>query len=378
MRRLLLTVLCILGFCPPAYALETSELASLGEALFFDTNLSANRTQACATCHNPAGAFIDTRQNRTAGAVSLGDDGQSLGDRNAPTLSYAALVPPFGYDEAGELAGGLFYDGRAADLADQAGEPFTNPDEMALASPDDVVTRVRENPAHEERLKRLFGAEVFATTGSAFDAIRSSIAAFEKTEQFAPFDSKYDRYLRGEIELDRQEEIGRKLFFSQLFNCHTCHLVDIREHRAKETFTNHRFHNIGVPVNRVARDLNGLGASHRDRGLLDHPAVDDSAMAGKFRVPTLRNVAVTPPYMHNGVFEDLATVILFYNKFILSNAESQINPETGRSWGKTEYPDTVDHDLLQQGQPISALQVDALVAFLETLTDRQFEHLLPR
>ncbi|MDP7577586.1 MAG: hypothetical protein QGH99_11535, partial [Pseudomonadales bacterium] len=97
---------------------------------------------------------------------------------------------------------------------------------------------------------------------------------------------------------------------------------------------------------------------------------------GKFRVPTLRNVAVTGPYMHNGIFRDLRTVVLYYNKFTLSNAESQTNPETGQPWGESEVPDTVNLDLLSQGQPISALQVGAIVEFLNALTDQRYEGLI--
>jgi cytochrome c peroxidase len=353
-----------------------AELADIGEALFFDTNLSLNRTQSCATCHNPATAFTDSRDNGVGGAVSLGDDSVSLGDRNTPTITYASLTPPFGVDETGVYAGGLFYDGRARDLEDQAGQPFTNPIEMNLPDNAAVVERVKENPSHVEQLKSHFGESVFDDTDAAFRAVTESISAFERTEQFAPFDSKYDRFLRGEYELTTQEELGRKLFFSQVFNCHSCHVMDTRENATYEPFTNFRYHNIGVPVNPAVRAANGLGASHIDLGLLENPSIDDPAEAGKIKVPTLRNVAVTAPYMHNGVFEELETVVLFYNKFILSNAESQTNPETGLPWGDPEVADNIDFELLETEQPVSSLQLGPLIAFLKTLTDRRYEHLL--
>jgi cytochrome c peroxidase len=370
--RLPITAVLVLA----ATSAAATDLAKLGEALFFDTNLSLNRTQSCATCHNPATAFTDSRDNGVAGAVSLGDDGISLGDRNAPTITYASQSPGFGKDATGVYAGGLFYDGRASDLQDQAGQPFTNPLEMNLPDNAAVVVRVRENPEHAVAMKALFGDRVFDDPDAAFRGITASLAAFERTRQFAPFDAKYDRFLRGEAELTDEEEIGRKLFFSQVFNCHSCHVIDARENVANELFTTHRYHNIGVPVNPAVRELNGLGAGHRDPGLLDHPDIGDPTEAGKFKVPTLRNVAVTGPYMHNGVFRDLETVVVFYNKFILTNAASQTNPETGEAWGDTEFPETVDHALLSEGQPISSLQVGPLVAFLKTLTDRRYEHLL--
>ncbi len=375
MRHHVLTMIVVALAAGEAVA---DDLAALGEALFFDTNLSLNRTQSCATCHNPAVAFTDSRDNGVGGAVSLGDDGQSLGDRNAPTLMYAQLSPDFGLDETGVYAGGLFYDGRAKDLADQAGQPFTNPLEMNLPDNAAVVERVRENNAHVNALKTLFGEEIFEDTESAFAAITESIAAFERTDQFAPFDSKYDRFLRGEYELTAQEELGRKLFFSQVFNCHSCHVVDVRENTAYEPFTNFRYHNIDAPVNALVREANGLGIAHRDLGLLENPDIDDPAQAGKLKVPTLRNIAVTGPYMHNGVFKELETVVLFYNKFILSNPESQTNPATGQPWNAPENGDTIDFDLLETEQPVSPLQLAPLIAFLEALTDQRYEHLLAK
>ncbi|MDH3440131.1 MAG: methylamine utilization protein MauG [Gammaproteobacteria bacterium] len=368
-----MAVLTMLG---PVAVIAADDLADLGEALFFDTNLSLNRTQSCATCHNPAAAFTDSRENATGRAVSLGDDGKSLGDRNTPSITYASLIPDFERDESGIYAGGAFYDGRAADLVDQAGQPFTNPIEMNLPDAAAVVERVMENSSHVTALKHHFGVDIFDDTDAAFRAIRESIVAFERTPQFAPFDSKYDRFLRGEVELTVEEELGRKLFYSRIFNCHDCHLIDQRELQAGAAFTTHRYHNIGVPANQSVRARNGLGASHRDLGLLENPAIDDPAEAGKFKVPTLRNVAVTAPYMHNGVFNDLETVIVFYNKFILTNPESQTNPETGQPWQEPEVPETVDLELLEDGQPVAPLQVSALVAFLRALTDQRYEHLL--
>jgi cytochrome c peroxidase len=369
-------VRCLVLFVALTGAVHADELADLGRALFFDTNLSLNRTQACVTCHNPVAAFTDSRDSGVSGAVSLGDDGTSLGDRNTPTITYATLIPEFGLDGEGEYAGGAFYDGRAANMVDQAGQPFTNPIEMALPDNAAVVERVRENSAHVAALKMHFGEAIFDNTEAAFTAITESIVAFEQTSEFAPFDSKYDRSLRGEYQLTTLEEVGRMLFYSQLINCHSCHLVETREFHQGEAFTNHRYHNIGTPVNGAVREKNGLGPSHRDLGLLENPRIDDSAQAGKIKVPTLRNVAVTGPYMHNGVFQDLETVILFYNKYTLSNRESQVNPETGDQWGEPDVPGTIDLELLEQGQPISPIQVSALVAFLKALTDQRYEALL--
>jgi len=357
-------------------ATGADELAKLGQALFFDSNLSATRNQSCASCHDPEQAFSDSRDNGVSGAVSLGDDGTSLGDRNAPGTTYASLIPDFHKNDKGEYVGGYFLDGRAATMADQAAGPFVNPIEMALPDDAAVVDRVRENSYYVEALREHFGESIFSDSDKAFRAITESIVAFERSALFAPFDSKYDRYLQGEYELSVAEELGRVLFFSQLINCSSCHLLDTREFSPGEIFSNHRYHNIGVPTNRHVREKNGVSISHRDLGLLENPAVDDPVMAGKFRVPSLRNVAVTGPYMHNGVFQDLRTAILFYNRFTLSNRKSQTNPETGELWGEPEVAETVDFDLLREGQPMAENYVVAIVAFLRALTDQRYESLL--
>lgn len=357
---------------------DPARLVALGEALFSDTNLSLNRTQACATCHNPDFGFADPRETAAGRAVSLGDDGTSLGDRNAPTASYAAFSPRFQQREDGAWIGGQFLDGRAADLAAQAGGPPLNPLEMAMPNKAAVLARLTENPEYIGAFTALFGPTVLDDADAAYDAMTRAIAAFEETEAFAPFNSRYDRFLRGEIELTKEEELGRVLFFSQQFtNCNLCHQLHTSAIAPRETFSNYEYHNIGVPVNAQVRALNGVGADGVDQGLLANPEVDDPAQAGKFKVPTLRNVAITGPYMHNGVFEDLRTVVLFYNKYNSRAEARQINPETGAPWGDPEVAGTISLEDLEHGPALDDRRVDAIVAFLKTLTDQRYEHLLP-
>jgi cytochrome c peroxidase len=372
-KRTILPAIAILAISGPALA--DSDLADLGRMLFFDTQLSLERTQSCSSCHDPARAFSDPGTNDLAGAVSLGGDGVSLGDRNAPPLTYAHLTPAF-FEIDGEYSGGLFLDGRATNLVEQAEEPILNPIEMALPNARALRERVRENPAYVELFERSLGPGALASSRKALHSVATAIAAFESTAEFASFDSKYDRHLRGEIELTRDEELGRILFFSNLVNCNQCHALDTRESRPGEVFTNYRYHNIGLPVNRDVRAANGLGKEHVDTGLLQNPAVRDRAQAGRFRVPSLRNVAVTGPYMHNGVFEELETAIIFYNKYLVGNEASRTNPETGQPWGDAEVPRSVDLELLGAGQPLTDKYVKQLVAFLKTLTDQRYEHLL--
>ncbi|MFS8035582.1 cytochrome-c peroxidase [Xanthobacter sp. AM11] len=354
---------------PPEAAARRERLEALGESLFFDADLSRNRTQSCATCHDPARGFVDPRTGGAGGAVSVGDDGTSLGVRNAPTVAYAASSPTFGRRADGAFVGGQFLDGRADTLQAQAGQPILNPVEMAMPDKASVVARLKEKPAYVEAFRALFGPGVFGTTAGAYDALSQALAAYERSAAVSPFDSKYDRFLRGEAKLTDQEELGRVLFFSNQFtNCHLCHKLT-PSGGAGETFSDYRFHNIGVPANA------GLKAPV-DHGLLQRPGITGRRHDGQFRVPTLRNVAVTGPYMHNGVFKDLRTVILFYNKFNSSAPERQVNPETGREWGRPEVPGTLSLKELETGPALDDRRIDALVAFLKTLTDRRYEPLL--
>lgn len=358
---------------PPAF----DSKVALGRSLFFDTNLSMNRTQACATCHDPALAFTDPRETEAGRAVSLGDDGASLGDRNTPTAMYARFSPVFHKNADGFYVGGQFLDGREPDLKGQASGPPLNPIEMGMPDEASVVARLKENPIYVASFDKIFGAGTLDDATAAYDAMAESIAAFEETAFFSPFDSKYDRFLRGEVKLSKQEELGRVLFFSQQFtNCNKCHQLQPSQVSQAETFSNYRFHNIGIPVNAAARGVNGKEPGFVDRGLLDNPAVDDEGEAGKFKVPTLRNVAVTAPYMHNGVFKDLRTTVVFYNKYNTKKASGQINPETGKPWAPPEVDANLSLEELEHGPALDDKRIDAIVAFLKTLTDRRYEHLL--
>ncbi|WP_299350391.1 cytochrome c peroxidase [uncultured Shimia sp.] len=352
-------------------------LETLGEALFFDTDLSANGTLACASCHDPERAFTDPRETEVGRAVSLGDDDISLGDRNAPTLTYAALTPDFRRTESGNYEGGFFHDGRAASLEEQAAGPPLNPIEMAMPDRASIVDRLQRNLDYVAAFTTLFDPDIWRDPDAAFDAMTQAIAAFERTDVFAPFDSKYDRFLKGEIRLSAQEERGRMLFFDpDRTNCSLCHQAQLRADDRRETFTNYGYHNIGTPVNVAVREATGQPDNYVDRGLLEHPDVDHPAQAGRFKVPTLRNVAVTGPYMHNGVFEDLETVVRFYLKYTSFEKHRQINPATGIRWRIPEVPKTLAVSELIKGEDLSDTDVDSLVAFMRTLTDARYEHLL--
>lgn len=346
--------------------------ALLGSQLFFDTSLSKERNQSCATCHDIANGFVDKRNDVFSGAVSLGSDERSVGTRNTPMAAYAAFSPPFHRMSNGEYRGGQFLDGRSSGLVEQAQGPFVNPLEMALPDGAAVVDRVKENPQYISLFNSLYGDGVLDNEEKGYLAIADAIASFEKTALFMPFDSKYDRVLRGEDHFTPEEELGKTLFFSQQFtNCNACHQLNPSPFYDQETFTNFEYRNIGVPANvSLAAHNDGLV----DQGLLDHPEITDPSQAGKFKVPSLRNVAVTGPYMHNGVFQDLRTVVLFYDKY--NNPTRTLNPETGQPWGEPEVAENIDFENLEMGPALPNQRVDAIVAFLKTLTDRRYEPLL--
>jgi len=301
MKPLIYGAFAVMSIINYAHAENQLTQAQLGQILFLDTAFSANRTMSCSTCHDPAKGFTDHRVNRGQGVASLGDDNHSFGGRNAPSAAYANTSPAFHFDAAlQEYVGGQFWDGRANTLADQAMGPPLNPAEMGLPTAQSVVKRIQENPFYVVNFKRLYGEQVFDEKGKstlpAFQGFANAIQAFENTEQFASYDSKYDRFLKGEYELTVLEDLGRTLFFSNNnVNCNSCHLLKT-EDSVKEPFTNHQYRNIGVPSNPDIIALAGLKADYIDHGLLENPLVNDLKYDGKFKNPSLRNVAVTGPY----------------------------------------------------------------------------------
>ncbi len=376
---MMLAVACSPENGEPEQSVENiSSLTELGERLFHDSNLSLTRNQSCASCHDPEHAFIDPRANGVNGAVSLGDDDLSLGQRNAPTLTYAALTPEFEQLPDGEYRGGQFLDGRARHLRQQVnldGGPFLNPVEMMMPDRDAVIARIRENPAYETAYRTFFGENIFENPRSVnfpFTRIGQAIAAFEQTDGFSTFDSRYDRHLRGESELSREQARGLSLFEQHCSDCHSAAGV---HDSSRETFSDYRYYNIGVPINRTLREARG--DDQPDPGLLGNAAVDDERHAGKFRTPGLRNVAVTGPYMHNGVFSTLrAAIKLHLHRGAGRQSVFPLNPETGQPWETTDYPVTVARAALARTGDLSSNDIDALIRFMESLTDERYEHLL--
>ena len=332
--------------------------AQLGALEFNDPALSQPAGQACADCHSAKAAFRDPESDH---ATSAGVVPGRFGSRNAPTTMYASLVPPLHLDGHGWV-GGLFWDGRAPSLAEQAAIPMLNPLEMHNESKASVVDAVRRAP-YADKFRELYGAAALDNVDLAFIHVTQAIAAYEQTAMFAPFNSKYDHYLAHTEQLTPDEQRGLAIFEA---HCASCHPDRPGADGSPPRFTNDSYANLGIPryknsmFYKQATELNPAGAGFIDHGLMT--TVNDAAQDGKFRVPTLRNIARTPPYGHNGYFANLPYFIDFLNTRDIGSPD----PAVG-AWPPPEVPANVDKAIGKLG--LSPHDVDDLIAFLETLTD---------
>ncbi|NQY21113.1 MAG: methylamine utilization protein MauG [Campylobacteraceae bacterium] len=365
----------------------------LGKALFFDKNLSKNRTQSCVTCHNPEHAFVDKRESslmkELKQAVSVGDDKMSIGNRNTPTINYAMLTPDYHYTYP-NFIGGMFHDGRAKNLQEQAGMPLLNPVEMNMSSKREVISRIKENKNYINAFNKMFNTNILNNEEKAYLALTSVLATFEKSKVFNSFDSKYDLYLEGKYKLKENEKLGLELFFSSdKTNCTSCHLVDeLNKENKKETFTSYEYFKLGIPQNYLVHDirvnLNLEKEETIDNGLFENKRIlfdkqfnrEESTeyKKGAFKTPTLRNIAITSPYMHNGLFQKLDTVLKFY-EFRRDVTSYPINPETNQTWNESETKGSGEFSL-GNGKGLNQNEINAIISFLKLLTDKQYEHLL--
>lgn len=284
-----------------------SDRAALGERLFFDPILSRDRSVSCASCHKPEHAFADNV------AFSTGVRGQ-LGNRNTPSVM----------NGAGRLD--FFWDGRASSLEEQALGPIANPKEMDLPLTE-AVARLNTDPSYAAAFEKIF-------KGPATEkALALALAAFERTLETA--NTPYDRYVAGDDSaLTPAAARGRLLFIGKA-NCSSCH--------SGEDFTADRLKNIGL--------YNGKNLTDPGRAAI----TKDPAHTGLFKIPSLRNVAVTAPYMHNGMFRTLREVVEYYN-----------TPEAFVQ-GSINRDKALDLKL-----NLTPKEISDVVAFLEALTDDRF------
>ena len=352
----------------------------LGKRLFEDTTLSEPAGQSCATCHAANVAFADPD---TSHPTSKGVRPGLFGNRNTPVASYTMFSPDFRYDETeGLYVGGQFLDGRAATLEAQAQQPFVNPLEMANPDRRSVVDKVRRG-AHAALFRQVFGNAALDDVDAAYDRISEAIAAFERTARFAPFTSKFDYYVKGQVQLTVQERRGLELFNApDKGNCAACHPSTSPDGKTPALFTDFTYDNLGVPRNpdshfyTLGSGFNPAGMDFVDRGLGGRTDLitDPRAEEGKFKVPSLRNVAVTGPYMHNGYFRDLKAVVQFYNDRDLRPVcpdvvwTREADAQAQGCWPQPEVAANVNRDELGN-LGLSDGEVDDLVAFMKTLTD---------
>ena len=285
----------------PANNPQTAAKVELGRKLYFDPRLSGNNWISCATCHNPVLGFTDGLPRMLGGPAS------KEGGRNSPTIINSA------YNEL------QFWDGRAATLEEQALGPIQNPNEM-FETLDNVVKKLSGIPGYLKAFKEVFG------TGVTADVIAKAIAAFERTIVFA--NSPFDKYTLGdEHAMSESAKRGMNLFNNKA-ECIKCH--------NGPNFTDNKFHNIGVPAD---------GPLKEDLGRYNVTKVE--ADKGAFKTSTLRNIAETGPYMHNGFFPTLFEVVQFYNG----------------GGGRSENKSSLIHGLNLTGQ-----EAADLIEFMKALT----------
>jgi cytochrome c peroxidase len=314
----------------------------------------------------------------TPGATAAGSTG-ALGLRNAMTNSYAGLVPPFGFataDGETEASGGHFWDGRAATLALQALGPLLNPLEMNNASRKAVVDKIAA-AGYAPQFLREFGAAVFQDTDTAFTRIGVAIEAFELAG-LQSFDSKYDAMVRGAAVLTAAVARGMALFRDPARgNCAGCHLMNPASGKPQDSpFSEFTYYATGVPRNRaIPRNADpaffdlGLCGPERSAPVLPAavaPGVTIESFCGKFRMPTLRNVAARPAFRHNGVFRDLREVVRFYGS---RNTGAVADDLPAKYQGNVERVKPPFNRQAGTGPLFTEREIDDLVAFLQTLSD---------
>jgi cytochrome c peroxidase len=331
---------------------QTAEKIALGEKLFNDTRFSSTGDVSCATCHDAEKAFTDSPLSVSAGINKL------TGTRNAPTVVNSVFFKT------------LFWDGRSPSLEEQALHPFVNPVEMGLKNHDPILEIVRSDPDYVKAFKAVFGKSGDVITMAE---VTKAIAAFERTKVTG--NSPFDRWLYGgeEDAITPAQKRGFNLFVNE-GRCVSCHIIE----QTQALFTDNRFHNIGVGINDVQDEVPGLAgaflkakatASEVDVEVLTNKKTSELGRfavtkgfdgLGAFKTPTLRNIAVTAPYMHDGSLATLKETVEHYN-----------------NGGVTKEGDPVN-DFLSDGiRPLGLTnaEIDDLVAFMEALTSPEFAHL---
>jgi cytochrome c peroxidase len=360
-----------------------SSLVELGRAIFFDTTLSEPAGTSCASCHDPTRAFT-SNHGSTAG-VPLGSRPGHLARRAAPSLLYLKYVPRFHYfqdDDAVAPApfGGLFWDGRVDSITELARQPLLNPDEMNNRDARAIAIKVAAAPyapALEQALA--LPSPLGRHPQETLVALGKALEAFLTAPEMAPFSSRFDAYLRGRGKLSTQELVGLRLFRNpNKGSCGACHrFYETGRDPALSMFTDYGYDAVAPPRN--AR----LPAGRKpDLGLCERAdrrvPSSDAIYCGSFRTPSLRNVAVRESFMHNGAFTSLRDVVAFYatratdpKRWYKSGVKFDDVPRQYR--GQVNVG-SIPYNRREGDVPaLDDAEIDAIVAFLRTLTDAKYE-----
>lgn len=368
-----------------AFNIQAGDLTDeekLGKRLYKDTNLSLNKNQSCESCHSlkrvklfdnektEAAGFVDPENVATGSPTSQGSIEGLFGGLNSPSAGYASFSPDFHFNSAeGLWVGGQFWNGRAATLEEQAKGPFLNPVEMAMPSRWAVITELKKNSRYVKAFKKLYRFDLDRVPANsmaasdknaptsvhrAYNLLAKAIAQFERSRQLNPFTSKFDFVSAGLTQFTAQEQLGMELFTGKA-QCSQCHVLDPVEGADGKTyppvFTDFTYDNIGVPRNHSipGNPLPDIGLSATTGNQEDD---------GKHKVMSLRNIAVTAPYAHNGFFRTLEHIVHFYNTRDVAS----------EGWAAPEIPQNLNvSELGNLG--LSPEEEDAVVAFMRTLTD---------
>lgn len=396
-------IVCM-SFSGVAFALTTFE--DLGKSIFFDDNLSIDGNQSCAACHGPEAGWTGPDPFINAyGAVYEGSIAGRFGNRKPPSSAYTTPSPILHYvieKKAALFIGGNFWDGRAtgeslgSPAAEQAQGPFLNPLEQALPDAAAVINGICASEYVGLFTQVCGGISACDTNdpenvSAAYDCVGLSVAAYEGSTEVNQYNSKYDAFLAGMVDLTKEEKKGLNLFKSK-GKCANCHILDPGPNGEPPLLTDFTYDNLGVPRNPYnplysEPDFNPLESSWIDLGLGGFLAnrVDYQQFAavnyGKMKVPTLRNVDKWDPalgpqvkaYSHNGYFKTLKQIVHFYStrdaKPTCADSFTGVEDALAQGcWPAAEVPVNVNTKELGDLHLTDA-QEDAIVAFLRTLSD---------
>ena len=326
-------------FAPDKGGYYSREKAELGELLFFDPILSDNNKRACASCHKPALAFTDARTKSVSFSL------HQL-PRNSPTVINS------GFQKS------EFWDLRAGSLEDQLDSVINNKEELH-SSFDRIIDRLNSSP---EYLSLFHGAfPETRTTGITRPAIKNAIAVYERT--LTGLNSRFDQYVRGDTSVLNAQEIHGFNVFMGKAKCGVCHMAPLFNGSLPPFYDISDHHSLGVPI----RDTMDKYLVDPDLGLMKMNG--DSFARFSFKVPTLRNSALTAPYMHNGVYRNLEQVVDFYDR------------AAGNQFSKDMRPDMKGlpfFTILPVELHLTDTEKKDLVAFLKALTDTSAASIIPR